>query len=179
MPRRPTARRYASAAFDIARDSGQIEKWADDLKTARDALQDAALRAYLELPKVSLERKTGSLRSVLGNLNPEVLNLLGLLTSRNSLGLFPALVDEYQRLTDLHYNRVRAEVTAAIPLERQQEEQVRLHLEQLLGKQVIVTTRVNPAVVGGIVARVGDRIIDGSLRGRLLALRRSLTEAPG
>lgn len=178
MPRRPTAKRYAIAAFGIARESAQLEKWATDLRQAQETLQDEAVLAYLELPKVALERKMEGLQAALDGVHPMVLNLLVLLTSRSSLQLLPAIVAEYQRLMDDHYNRERAEVVTAIPLEAPQRERVTRRLSQLLEKEVVLTTRVNPGVLGGMVARVGDRMIDASLRGRLLALRKSLGEAP-
>jgi len=176
MPRRPTAKRYALAAFQIARESGQLESWARDIETAQQAIQDPSLRAYLELPKISIEHKIETLRTALGGVNPLALNLMALLTSRGSLGLLPRIVDEYQRLMDTHLNRERAEVVTAIPLEREQSDRLAQQLRQLLGKEVILTSLVNPEVLGGVVARVGDRIIDGSTRGRLMALRKSLTE---
>ena len=177
MPRRPTAKRYAQAVFEIARDSGQLERWTRDLQTAQQALQDASLRAYLELPKLSIQRKMESVRTALGGANPLALNLMALLTSRGSLGLLPGIVDEYQRLVDVHLNRERAEVATAIPLEQELGDRLTQQLRQLLGKEVILTSRVDAEVLGGLVTRVGDRIIDGSVRGRLMALRKSLTEA--
>lgn len=179
MARRPTAKRYALAAFQIARESVQLESWAQDLQTAQQAIQAPTLRVFLELPKVSIERKMESLREVLGGANPFLLNLMALLTSRLSLGLLPRIADEYQRLLDAHLNRERAEVATAIPLERQQGERLTQQLRQLLGKEVILTSRVDAEVLGGLVARVGDRIIDGSARGRLMALRKSLAEVRG
>ena len=179
MPRAPTANRYARAAFEIARDSAQLESWTKDLQEAQQTLQDSSLRAFLELPKVTIERKMESLRTALPNANPLALNLMALLTSRGSLGLLPRIVDEYQRLMDTHLNRERAEVATAVPLEREQGEQLTQLLRQLLGKEVILTSRVDPEVLGGLVARVGDRMIDGSARGRLLALRKSMAEMMG
>ncbi|MFH1140465.1 MAG: F0F1 ATP synthase subunit delta [Chloroflexota bacterium] len=179
MPRRPTAKRYALAAFQIARDSGQLESWAQDLGAAQQAIQDLTLRAYLELPKISIEHKIETLRTALSGANPLALNLVALLTSRRSLGILPRIVDEYQRLMDAHLNRERAEVATAIPLEQEQSDRLTQQLRQFLGKEVILTSRVDPEVLGGLVARMGDRIIDGSARGRLLALRKSLAEARG
>lgn len=179
MARRPTAKRYALAAFEIARDSGQIESWARDIQMARVALQDGALRAYLEVPKITVGRKTEGLRAALGNVNPLVVNLLALLTSRGSLGLLPAIVDEYQTLMDAHFNREQAVVVTAVPLEQQQGERLSQQLARLLGKEVVLTARLDPEVLGGLVVRVGDRIIDGSARGRLMALRKSLTDVRG
>ncbi|MSQ22022.1 MAG: F0F1 ATP synthase subunit delta [Dehalococcoidia bacterium] len=179
MARHPTAKRYALAAFQIARESGHLESWAKDLGAAQQAIQDPTLRAYLELPKVTIERKLDSLRTALPDANPLLLNLMALLTTRRSLGLLPRIVDEYESLMDAHLNRERAEVAAAIPLERQQRERLTQQLRQLLGKEVILTSRVDAEVLGGLVARVGDRMIDGSARGRLLALRKSLAEVRG
>ncbi|MDO8750477.1 MAG: F0F1 ATP synthase subunit delta [Dehalococcoidia bacterium] len=179
MARRPTAKRYALAAFQIARESGQLESWAKDLGAAQQALQNPALRAYLELPKIRIEHKIETLRTALAGVNPLALNLMSLLTSRASVGLLPRIVDEYQRLMDAHLNRERAEVATAIPLEQEQSNRFTQQLRQFLGKDVILTSRVDPEVLGGLVARVGDRIIDGSARGRLMALRKSLSEARG
>ena len=178
MPRRPTAKRYALAAFEIARDLGQIESWAQDIQTAREALQDTALKEYLELPKVSTERKLRSLQSAMNRTNPLVVNLLALLISRGSLGLLPGIVKEYQRLTDAHFNRERAEVVTAVALDDQQSARLSQQLTNLLGKEILLTNRVDPDVLGGLVAHVGDSIIDGSTRGRLMALRMSLKDTP-
>ncbi len=179
MPRAPTANRYARAAFEIARDSGQLESWEKDLQEAQQALQDPTLRAFLELPKVTIERKAESLRTALPGANPLALNLMALLTSRRSLGLLTRIVAEYERLMDAHLNRERAEVATAVPLEREQEEKLTQQLRQLLGKDVILTSRMDSEILGGLVARVGDRMIDGSARGRLMALRKSLAEMRG
>ena len=177
MARVPTAKRYAQAAFEIARETGQIDRWAEDLDVAQQTLQDATLRAYLEIPKVAFDRKMGVLRDSLDSLQPLVLNLVALLTSRNALGLLPRIALEYQRLADAHLKRQRAEVVTAVPLEEDQRERVGQQLAQLVDTEVVLTTRVDPEVLGGLVARVGDKMIDGSMRGRLMALRKSLAEA--
>ena len=179
MPKGPTAKRYAQAAFAIARDAGEIEGWLEDLQLARETLGDETLRMYLEGPKVALGQKVQVLRTALGNVRPLVLNLVALLTSRYALGRLPQIVVEYQRLVDAHFNRERAEVVTAVPLEDQQQERLSRQLAQLLGREVVITTRVHPEVLGGLVARVGDRIIDGSVRGRLTDLRKSLSEVSG
>ena len=179
MPRGAKARRYAQASFDIALEEGLLEGWLEGLQLARETLQDETLRAYLEVPKVALEQKVQVLRNALGNLHLMTLNLVALLTSRNALVLLPAIVAEYQRLVDAHLNRERAEVVTAVSLEDSQRDRFSQQLAQLLGKEVVLTTRIDAAVLGGLVARVGDRIIDGSTRGRLMALRNSLAEVPG
>lgn len=174
MARIPTAKRYAQAAFEIARETGRFDRWAEDLELAQQTLQDATLRAYLDIPKVPFDRKMRVLRISLGSLQPLALNLMALLTSRNALGLLSRIAVEYQRLVDAHLGRQRAEVVTTVPLEDQQRERLSRQLAQVLGTEVVLTTRVDSEVLGGLVVRVGDRMIDGSTRGRLMALRKSL-----
>jgi F-type H+-transporting ATPase subunit delta len=79
---------------------------------------------------------------------------------------------------DAHLGRERAEVVTAHPLDYQQMERLGRWLGQLLGKEVVLTSREDPDVLGGLVVRVGDRIIDGSTKGRLEAMRKDLAELP-
>ena len=179
MARLPTAKRYAQAAFAIAREEGRIEAWLEDLRRAQEAMGDESLRSYLDLANIGLERKLELLRKVLDGIHPLTFNLIGLLASRSGLGVLPGIVAEYERLLDLHVGRERAEVVTAVPLSRQQQDRLARQLGQLLGKVVTLASRVDDAVIGGIVTRVGDRIIDTSTRGKLAALRRSLVLLPG
>ena len=179
MPRGPTAKRYAQAAFDIAWEAGQTEGWLEDIRLSWEALQDEALRVYLEAPQAPLDQKVEVLRKAMSSLHPMVVNLIALLTSRNALRLLPGIVAEYQQLVDAHLSRQRADVITAVPMEDQQQERLGRQLTLLLGKEVILTTSVDPEVLGGLVARIGDRIIDGSTRGKLVELRKSLAEVPG
>ena len=179
MPRAPKAKRYAQAAFDIAQENGRIDEWLNDLQLAQEALRDEALLAYLAVPKVALDHKVGILHRALGDLDPLVLNLVAILTSRTALALLSQIVTEYRRLVDVHLNRQGAEVVTAVPLEDEQRGRLNRRLERLLGKEVVLTTRVDPEVLGGLVARLDDRIVDGSTRGRLTAMRKRLAEVPG
>ena len=175
MGRLPSAKRYAQAAFGIAHEEGRVEEWFEDLRRAEDLLDEESLRVYLEMPIVGPERKVGVLRGTLGTLSPLVVNLVGLLVSRNALGIFGRIVIEYQHLMDDYLGRERVEVVTAVPLHNQQKERLTRQLTWFLdNKEVVLSTRVDAEVVGGVVTRVGDRLIDASSRGKLLALRRSL-----
>ena len=174
----PTAKRYAQAAFDIARTEGEVEEWLQNLTLASEPLQDDALRGYLETPKIPLNQKIQSLRNAFSGLRPLALNLLVLLASRNSTGLLPNILAEYHKLMDADMGRERAEVVTAITLKEEQRERLRNQLEALLGKEIVLTERIDPEILGGVVTRVGDRIIDNSLKGRLMALRKDLAETP-
>ena len=179
MPRAPTAKRYAQAAFEIAREHNEIDRWLEDLQAALPVLEDQTFRSYMGLPTVKSEVKLRAIGSALGDVNPLVRNLVALLASRNGLELYPRVVTEYQRFVDRHRNRERATVVTAVPLEEREKERVNQELARLLGKEVVLTTQVHPQILGGLVAQVGDRLIDGSTRGRLLGLRKSLMESAG
>ena len=155
-----------------------MEEWLAELQTAVYALSDGETMAFLQLPKVSLDRKLQLLRDVLKDLSPAVLNLLGLLTSKGGLPVLPGVLSEYQRLLDESQGRERAEVTAALDLDEAQREKLGQLLSTLLDKEVVLTTRTDEEVLGGVLVRIGDRIIDGSARGRLQSLRRSVLATP-
>ena len=178
MARRPVAKRYAQAAFAIAQEQGRLEEGLAELQTAVDALSDSETMAFLQLPKVSLDRKLQLLRDVLKDLSPAVLNLLGLLTSKGGLPALPGVLSEYQRLLDESQGRERAEVTAALDLDEAQREKLGQLLSTLLDKEVVLTTRTDEEVLGGVLVKIGDRIIDGSARGRLRSLRQSVLATP-
>ena len=179
MPRAPTAKRYAQAAFQIAQERNEIDQWADELQASLAVVEDATLQTYLRLPKVRIADKLKAIQEALGSVSPLVRNLVGLLATRNAIELYPRVVAEYQRFVDVHRNRERAVVVTAVPLNSQQEERLRQQLSKLLDKEVVLTTQIEPKILGGLVARVGDRIVDGSTRERLLDLRKSLMAPVG
>ena len=127
---------------------------------------------------MSLARKLQLLQDTLKDLSPTVLNLLGLLTSKGGLTALPGILSEYQRLLDESQGRERAEVTAALDLDEGQKERLGRQLSALLDKEVVLTTRTDEEVLGGVLVKIGDRIIDGSARGRLQSLRRSVLATP-
>ena len=178
MPGGPTAKRYARAVFEIAGQSNTIEEWGGALQESQEALLEEDLLASLEYPKLTAERKVQIIQSAFTETPRLVVNLLSLLATRNRIGLLPQIVEEYQSLCDAHYGRSRAHVTTAIPLEEAQRERITNQLEQLIGHEVIINVEVDPDVLGGVTARVGDKIIDGSLKGRLRAMRIRLTDMP-
>jgi F-type H+-transporting ATPase subunit delta len=92
--------------------------------------------------------------------------------------VLPAILSEYQRLLDESQGRERAEVTAALDLDEAQRARLGRQLSTLLDKEVVLTARTDEEVIGGVLVRIGDRIIDGSARGRLRSLRQSVLATP-
>ena len=174
MARRVYAKRYARAVFEIALERNELDGWQSDLRQVAVLASDASLIAFLESPKAGSDVKTRLLSERFGDVNPLVLNLVHLLLARGRLGMLGEIADEYQRLLDSHRGVERAEVTTAVPLDDRDREELGKQLGAILGKKVVVESEVDPGVIGGITARIGGKLLDGSTRSRLLALRREL-----
>jgi F-type H+-transporting ATPase subunit delta len=171
------ARRYARALFAIGVDAGNFEalgREIGDLATLWSSSTE--LRETLRNPVFTGSEK----RAVLGKILPRVTPTLAvqrtafLLLERQRIVLLPAIARAYRELADAHTGRVRARVTSAQPLGDAALDRVRRSLERRTGKHVILETVVDPGVIGGVVAQVGDLVLDGSIRTQLAALRQKL-----
>jgi len=169
-----SGRRHAQAVFRIALESDQLDRWQTDLATMATVLQDAEIVSFLENPKVSLERKRDLLRPALGGITPKAMNLAYLLITKKRLRMVPSLVAEYRRLVYAHKGMVEADVVTAIPITDREEERIGRDLAAITGKTVMLAATVDPDIMGGLVVRLGDKLMDGSVRTRLQELRRKL-----
>lgn len=174
MARRAYARRYAQAMFKIALERDELDRWQSDLKKIVSLSGDAAFAALLESPQFRFEDKAKLIQERLGAVNPLALNLVYLLVSRGRLGMAGEIAEEYHRLLDSHRGIEHAEAITAIPL----EEEDRLGLEQrlgnIIGKKIVLEISVDSNLVGGLIVRVGGKLLDGSTRSKLLALKKEL-----
>ena len=177
MPRAASSRRFAQAVFQLALENDEVDRWLDDLTLLADALGNQEFSELLDAPQVSVNQKTEVIRSALGgSVNQLALNLISLLASRNLALIMSDIVEQYQKLLDTHRGIERAEVVSAIPLDDSQRQQVSDLLQGIVGKEVRLNTRVEPQILGGFIARVGDRVIDGSTRTKLYEMRRGIVQ---
>jgi F-type H+-transporting ATPase subunit delta len=174
MARKAYARRYAQAVFEIALEKKELERWQSDLQKIVSAVSDTDFLAALESPKLKFDDKTGLLSQRLGDISPLALNLMSLLITRAGVGMIGEIADEYQRLLDSYHGIEPAEVITAIPLDDKDIQKLTENLSVLVGKKVVLKSEVDPGVIGGIVAKVGGKLLDGSTRSKLAALRREL-----
>jgi F-type H+-transporting ATPase subunit delta len=170
----PAAKRYAQAAFELARDRGELEAWANDLASLRDVLASREALAFVASRKVPREGKEEFIRRAAGDLSPLVWNLVRLLNQRGRLELLPQIVERFEELTDEQRGIEHVQVLTAVELSPDEREALRTKLSDMTGKQVDMQTFVEPEILGGLVARIGDRLIDGSTRSKLIALKRQL-----
>jgi F-type H+-transporting ATPase subunit delta len=168
------AKRYAQAAFDIARERNELDRWVEEIRAIVDLAAQPGVVEFLASSRVPFEVKERLLRSGLADVSPLALNLARLLVQKGRITLAQQVRDEYQRLLDEHRGRAQALVLTAVPLSDDEERDVAQRLRELTGKEIVLERRVDPEILGGLVARVGDRLVDGSTRTRLLELRRQL-----
>jgi F-type H+-transporting ATPase subunit delta len=170
-----TARRYAGAVFELALESNQVDSWRTDLETLASYFGNKRLQFILREPKISGERKDEIVRDLLAaKLRPEALNLAFLLVERDLVDHAPAIYAEFEKRYNDYKGQAIAEVTTAIPLDEALRNQVRGELEQMTGKHIILQERVDPGILGGAIARIGDTLIDGSLKWRFALLRNQI-----
>ena len=176
-PRDIAGRRYALAVIAIARDDHDFDAWAD----AVDALDGlTAQRTYvdaLQADGLSDEQFQAIVRRVVPAIGQKQLNFLRLLRRKNRLALGGSIASFFRELLDAERGVLRAEVTSAVPLDDAQRERLAQKIAADTGKQVELDTNVDPALIGGLVVRIGDQMIDGSTRSRLRSLRTQLERA--
>ena len=178
MARGTSSRRLAQAAFEVAIAREGLEAWEKDLLTVKSVLSNADVVGFMDSPQVPLEVKVAGLKTLLGGVSPRVRNFVSVLVARNHVRRIDSVIREFATLADGRRGIARATVSTAVPLDDQRRSMVTSALGNLTGKKVVLTERVDASLLGGIVARVGDRLIDGSSRTRLHDLRSALAERP-
>ncbi len=175
MARRDSApRRYADAAFQIALRDASLDAWRVGLDQAASTLDLGGLGQVLANPALPLDQRLSAAGDVFARLDGPVRNLVLLLVRRGRIEQLPRVAAEFRRLHDQHNRISHASATSASPLVDAEIRALTARLEQMTGGNVVLETAVEPALLGGLVVRIGDRLIDGSVRGRLERLRNQL-----
>jgi len=179
MPKAPSSRRYAQAVFEIALEGNALEGWSEDLEQLQRAIGQREFAAFLESIRVPLTEKYSAIEKVLPEVRRLAKNLLSLLVTRGTFRKLPEIIREYHRLSDVHRGIERGEVLTAVEVPDHLSKEIADLLRNIVGKDVVFTNRVDDDILGGFVAKVGDKLIDGSTKSRLEDLRRSvLSSAP-
>ncbi|HEY7235954.1 MAG TPA: ATP synthase F1 subunit delta [Gemmatimonadaceae bacterium] len=167
------ARNYAETLLELARRAGDLRRWGSAIDDVVDAMQsDRSLRLFLESPRVSAAQKNRILgRAFEGQLPRVFVRYLQALVTHRRQMLLPAIAREYHDLVDQVEGRLHASVTVADEPGDRERRAISKELSRAYGKEVVPHFVVNPAILGGVVVRVGDTVLDGSVRRRLSALR--------
>jgi F-type H+-transporting ATPase subunit delta len=173
--RSPSARRYAEAIFEIALDNESFVQWSGDLQTIADFAGEADVAALLASNRVPRDQKMRLLTAGLdGEISPLAMNLVRILEDKGKLHLARDIQIVFQEKVDEARGIAHAVVTTAVPLSDDERNAIASRLSSVTGKQVNITPVVDQAIIGGLVARIGDQLIDGSTRTKLRALKRQL-----
>lgn len=169
------ARRYARAIFELAEEDGTVDRWSRQLAVLRSVLDEPEVRAVFEDPFQSAPRRleAAGLLNVEG-IGPEAMNLLKLLVTSHRTKVIGEVADQFEVLADEAAGRIRATATTAVELAAVDRDRISSQLTDNLGKEVRLAVRVDPAILGGLVLQVGDRLIDASVAGKLAQLRRTV-----
>jgi len=176
MARRSSAaRRYAEAAFEVAMRDGSLDHWRAELDLAAAIVGDERALRVLANPAIPGERRATVLGELLeGRVSQPVLNLIQLMLRRGRIEDVPRVAAQFRRLDDDRQGITHATATSAAPLTPDETRALTERLEQSTGGRIALETEVDPSLMGGLVVRVGDLLMDGSVRGRLERLRNQL-----
>jgi F-type H+-transporting ATPase subunit delta len=169
------ARNYAEALFDLAGRSGQADRYADLIDAVAAAIQSTPkVNAVLMSPRIPKAEKARFLGAALKGAPRDFVLWLQAVVKRGRQGILREIAAEYLRLVDQQQNRVRASVTLAKEPDEKLRRTIEDQLSRQMEKQVIAAYLVDPEILGGAIIRVGDRVLDGSVRRRMTKLRRQL-----
>jgi F-type H+-transporting ATPase subunit delta len=170
-------KRYASALFQLAVEADSVESIGKDIADfAASIKQSRQLQTVFENPVYGAETRRRIIADLAQSaaMSPLVRNLLLLLSDRRRMRFVDEIADCFQMLAEERSGKVRAEVTVAAELPESYFSELGRTLQAVTGKQVVVEKRVDPSIIGGVVARIGDQVFDGSIRNRLSELREEL-----
>jgi F-type H+-transporting ATPase subunit delta len=169
------ARRYAEAAFQLARRDDALDAYASGLDLAARMLASEAARDIVRNPARALRERMEFVNGMLEPRVPEpVLKLVGLLVQRGRIDQLPRVASEYHRLLNAQRSVVEAVATAAAPLTSDETAALQKKVAEMTGRTVDLRVEVDEALIGGLTVRVGDTLYDASVRGRLERLRSRL-----
>ncbi len=174
------AKRYAKALFTVGKEDDAVEQYGRDLTGMAEAFQGVSELAdvlvnplYPEDVRLKVMEQIGAAMKIA----PVMVKFFGLLIRNKRAAILPDLAESYQMLVDQDKNLVRGSVLSATELSGGLLDKIKATLEKITGKQVELTTRIEPAIIGGMVAKVGDLVLDASLRSQLAGLKESIVNS--
>lgn len=170
------AQTYARSLLELANERNETEAVANDMGALGQVLEEnPTFAAFLKDPGISQEERSALLQKVFGGrLNVLVDRFVGLLNERDRAGQLPEIIDAFEHLLDEQLGKVEADVTVAEKLSDEELEEVRRRVSSALGKDAVVHQYVDPEIIGGMILRVGDQVVDASVRRQLEAMHQRL-----
>lgn len=173
------AKRYARALFEFALDNDQLESVAADLELLSASLQDSPeFRRLIDSPVISNQAKQAAFSALFKDrLQANTFKYVSFLIAKNREAVLPDIAADFHDLLDEHRGILRGEVFSVLPLSDAQLHNLKERLDRITGKNVLITQRTDPGLLGGLVVRIHDKVYDASLRNKLEKLRQSLVQS--
>lgn len=167
---------YARSILDLANAKGLAEQIGAELTDLRQVmLENRAFAQFLHDPAVGNEQRQAAIRKIFsGRVHPLVMNLLGVMNNKGRLGLLGQVCDAYDDLLEQQLGKIEVDVTVASRLSAEELEQVRQRISNALKRDAVVHQYVDESIIGGIIIRVQDQMIDGSVRKQLETMKRKM-----
>jgi F-type H+-transporting ATPase subunit delta len=165
-------RNYAETLLVLAKREKEEEEWGTLIESVAEGMREGMLRTFLESPKIAAAQKIEILQKALGKRVPHLfLRFLETVIMKRRQMVIPSIASEYRALIDESEDRVHATVTVAHDPGEPEKDALKRQLSRLFGKKVVPHYLSNPAILGGVIVKVGDTVMDGSVRRRLATLR--------
>jgi F-type H+-transporting ATPase subunit delta len=174
-----TAFTYAQSILELANEQKQAEAIGQELAALKQIIdQNTGVREVFTNPAISAEERDQLLQRVFkGKISPLLFNTLGVLNQHNRLGLISQIAQAYEELLEKQLGKVEVDLTVAQKLDQKQLDEAKRRISQALGRDAIVHQYVDDGIIGGMIMRVGDKLIDSSVRYQLAAMKRQLLES--
>jgi F-type H+-transporting ATPase subunit delta len=173
------ASRYARALFEIAKDKQALEAFGNDLQLVNESIRESKeFASFLQHPGIDAAVKKRLMDEVFASkISEDVLSLLKLLIDRRREGILPMLADRFLTLSNKERNIVDATVYTSVPLEAADLNAISEKFGQAIGKSIRLNNSVDPWVIAGLIIRIGDRLYDGSVGGKLARFKQTLVQS--
>ena len=175
----PVAAAYARSLLELANERGQTEQIGREVADLKQVLDDnPTFRQYLADPGIGGDERAATIDKVFaGRADPLLVNFLKVMSAKNRLRLLPEVCDAFDALLDEQLGKIEVDVTVAKKLGDSELDEVRQKVGKALGKDAVIHQYVDESILGGLILRVGDQLIDGSVRRQLEAMRERLLTA--
>ncbi len=169
------ARPYAQAVFELAKETGRFEDWSNQLEMLSEIAEHPDFNALVSDPRITREQVLSVVLEITGeHLDEQAQNFVKILSHYRRLSALPLIARQFESLRAEDEGVIEAELEAAYELDSEQQAQLIEALQQRMGRKVRLTSQINKDLIGGVVVRTGDWVIDGSIRARLDKLASSL-----
>lgn len=168
------ARPYADAAFSLARDENALAQWSDTLSHLAQVMNTRTAGELINNPRLEPDQIATLIAEAAGSLSASQRNFVRVLAENERLSVLPEIADQFRQRRNATEGSLDAAIESAYPLTEAQIDDIRTTLEEKYGRRVRATARVDSSLIGGVSIRIGDEVIDASVRGKLARLAASL-----